>query len=237
MLDGWGAVLGAVVDGARAWSTAADLADALQWAVADVVIIVDELVVNGMLAAWAPDGAPAWTLTPLSAEGLHVSLCEHGNGVHGRLAWRRDDVRGDDRRRRPGRGRVELPDGGDPLRHAPDPRPGPAAIAEAADEADHWKPRGPLRVDQLPRPTVILLGSETTWSEAPARVAGRRTPPPRKGKKGKGQGAAPAPYHCSACRGQRLRPSAYCLRCGRWGLDGLVAAHRRAAVLAAREAS
>jgi len=213
MLDQWAAVLGAIVDAPRAWSTAAEVAACLEWSEDDAKIVIDDLALNGMLDPWGP----AWTLSPLAAEGLNVCLI--GDGLSSRLRWHRGEPpRGPAPRRQP--------PGDDPAAEVPDPAPGPAERAELAESAGRWTPRGPLDVDRLPRPAVILTGCRSVWDEAPGRVAGRR---PR----GKGDRK---PFSCSACKGAKLKPSEYCARCHRWGLDGLVAAHRRAAERAAREA-
>jgi hypothetical protein len=198
MLDEWSAVLGAVVDGARAWSGAREIAALLEWPVEYVNEVLSDLSANGLVEPW---GA-AFTLTPLSAEGLKVHIVERGY----RYVW------------------APLFDHGRPARskaveasEAMDPSLSPLDVAAAREESDRWLPRGPFDVDRLPRPRVIVTGSETTWSERPARVAGRRYV------------VKMAAYACSACRNSKMDPCDYCLRCDRWGLDGLVAARRRAA--------
>lgn len=219
MLEHWAAVLGAIVDAPRAWSTVAELADATECTEYHISETLNDLALNGMASAWSPrPEVEGWTLTPLSAEGLKVSLCEYG--MSGRARWRRRD----EPARRPKVGRV-----GPRLDPALviDPGPGPEAAATAADESSRWRPKGPLRVEQLPRPTVILTGSKSTWDEAPGHVANRKRPP-------KKTCSQPHKFKCSSCLGARLKPNVYCARCHRWGLDGLVAAHRRAEAEAAR---
>lgn len=213
MEEAWSAVLGAIVDGPAAWSTAADVAAILTWEFETANEVLHDLSLNWMAERWDRPGAEAWTLTPLAAEGLNVCLIE--DHFSGRLRWRRGEPP-PRRARRPGGPGVDPVD-------VPDPAPGPEELAEAAEAAARWRPRGPLDPDRLPRPTVVLTGSRSTWDEAPAPVAGRR--------RGKGP---KVPFHCSACRGAKLKPSVYCGRCCRWGFDGLVAAHRRAAAAAAR---
>lgn len=206
----WGAVLGAIVDAPRAWSSAADLATVLGWTAGEVDDVLCELSFNGLAESWPVKGVASWTLTPFAAEGLNVWLCEQG--IAGRTRWARSGSA--DAPARAPAPRREAAD----LTAVPDPGPGPVEIAEAADEADRWKPRGALSVDRLPRPTVILTGSKSTWDEAPARAPGK---PSRRR------------FRCSACLGRKLRPSVYCLRCNRWGMDGVIARTRRAQAAAA----
>jgi hypothetical protein len=218
--ESWSAVLTAIVEGPLAWSGASDLAEALAWEVDSVCEVLCELTLNGLVEPWARADGVAHTLTPLAARGLEVHIVERG------LNWRPRWEPIDRRRRvaRPGRG---TDDGA--LARVPDPGPGPAEIAEASDELSKWRPRGPMRVEHLPRPTVLLMGCETDWSERSSAVAGRHAPTAGATTRTK--------RRCSACQGRRLSPSTYCLRCNRWGLDGLIAAHRRAAAAARESAS
>ena len=223
MLDHWPAVLGAIIDGPRAWSTAAEVAEGAGLEPSLILDVLCDLALNGMAAAWSPrPGVEGWTLTPLSAEGLQVSLYEYD--ITGRCRWRR---RGEALRARRAFPSDPPPDPA----AVPDPSPGPAERAEAADDLKRWRPRGPLRVEHLPRPAVVLTGCKVAWDEAPGFDLGARlkTLRPRRSKR------KPVPkFQCTACNGARLAPSHYCLRCDRWGLDGLVAAHRRAGSAAAK---
>ena len=225
MIDPRASVLDALIDAPRAWSEAAYLADALGWTYADALITIGELVAEGLLALWAREGkADVYTLTPLAASGLSVHLvaCQRLT----RTRWSR----------RPEPGRPDRPpatDGDDLAVDPVDPSPGPFERAAAAEAAERWRPRPGLRIGSLPKPTVLLLGCESTWWETRGKVANAR--PPRK-TKSKNAPPVPAPMICSCCKGHRLAPTHYCLRCGRWGLDGLLAAHRRAEAAKARKA-
>jgi hypothetical protein len=212
VLTDWGAVLGAVVDGARPWSGAAELAAVLGWQPERLSPVIDDLIINGLIVEWARPGSVSYTLTPLSADGLNVHIVERGY----RTVWAPRCSPG-----RPPAG-SSTPEGYDP----PDPSPGPAELAADREESGRWRPRGPLEADRFPRPRLILTGSETVWRERAAPVAGKRLD--RKAL------AARRRFRCSACKGLRLEPDTYCARCCRWGRDGTIAAHRRAAAAAAR---
>ena len=125
-MEHWAAVLAAVIDGPRAWSTPDELAEGTGLGRELIDDVLDDLTLNGMAARWSPrPGVDGWTLTPLSAEGLQVSLDDYG--IIGRSRWRRRGERGPrSRARSPGRAP-------DPAL-APDPSPGPAELAEAAED-------------------------------------------------------------------------------------------------------
>jgi hypothetical protein len=209
MFEAWSAVLGAIVDGATACSAITDIAEVLACDDDSVSEVLCELEVNGLVERWAQASGLTYTLSALAAEGLRVHIVEHG--LAARARWERIRERRGHRRTR---GR---PSEDAALARAIDPATSSAEAAEAADEAEHWRPKGPLKVDQLPRPTILLTGADTDWGETDASG---RTQPIRAARR--------KPGPCSACHGRPLRASTYCLRCRRWGLDGLIAAHRRA---------
>lgn len=236
------AVLRAIVGGARAWSSGSELAHALAATVESVLACLCDLAESGEVEGWDRDGAGSvvWTLTPLSAARLRVDLAE--TGLSGRLAWVDRD-----RARRVRRGPAH-PQPPSIEAEAVEWRPGPYDLAERSDEIARYlrSVKTLPEIDRLPRPTVILTGSQTTWTEL--------RPPPRKSTtRSKARAKAP-PVKCSACRdapgpggwcdrcgagvcpccrSARLKPTEYCLRCSRWGFDGLARSLRRARRIAA----
>lgn len=224
MLEDWGLILRAIVDGPRAFLPAERIADVVASTCDDVNASLADMQDNGLVAEWPGFG---WTLTPFAAESLHVTLREHS--MTGRAYW------GDPERpkrptleqRRATKASAEIVD------QVPDPGPGPPAIAEAADEAAHWRPVRPFDADRLPRPVIMLTGCAVVWTERAAVVTGKKRPDRIGARRFP---VASSPKHmpiqageCSACNGSHLQPSMYCLRCDRWGFDGLCAAKRRAA--------
>lgn len=214
------AVLAAIRDGAVAWSTAGDLARATELDRGRIDCALAMLWSMGLVeTTGGMTEEEAWTFTPLAADGLRVTL-EERRGLVSRPYWVGINMAS-------GRDRseslhVHVPCEGTlvSVDELVDPGPGPAELAEEADEARHWTPRGPFRVDNLPRPTRLLYDDGPPWREMVA-------PPP--------------PSHASAChicQGRKLDPAEFCLSCRRWGFDGLVA-HRAkvAAHLAAERAA
>lgn len=240
-------ILRAIVEGTLAWSSLDDLALAHgpDTTVEQVGIGLADLAAEGLAEAWDRGGEVVATLTPLGAARLRVALVEVG--LAGRLVWRSID---DDEPAPARRGRMDRRDGEcEPLdARLVDPAPGPAARAEAADDAEarvrSWsagRSRDVPTIDRLPRPTVLLAGCQSTWTERrPPRPSRGEASKPRARAKARKPAVCPgcrgAPAWCQvcgagvcpACKGAPLRPSVYCLRCGRWGLDGLARALRRA---------
>lgn len=220
MVDDWAKVLDAIVDGPRAWSTAADIIEFADISHDNVTECLCELVDQGLVAEWPEHG---WTLTPLAAELRGV--CLHENETFGRLHWGRPGKP----QRPPSREQKALTEThAQAIADIPDLHPDPADLAQAREEAERavkrWKPGRPFDVDNLPWPSVFLTGSQSTWTERPGEKANRKRRGPHK------------PWKCSACRGKKLKLSYVCGRCFRWGFDALVHAKRREAAMLAREA-
>jgi hypothetical protein len=66
----------------------------------------------------------------------------------------------------------------------------------------HWRPRS-REANDLRRPTKLIQGCESKWGEGF-----------HFDEDGK-------PLACTACKGSLLDAETYCLRCDRWGLDGV----------------
>lgn len=203
----WAAILSAIVDGARAWSTPAGLLASVGCEPGELEHAINELHANSLIEPWGG----RWTLSALSAELLAVELADDG-GVVGRERWAPVGRPP----RRPSRDDV----GPDPVGSLVDPGPGPAELASDRIDAES-RPRrpGPADPDRLPRPTVLLAGCASTWSEAT-----QHDPPPPRGRP-RPRRRKPAGV-CSACKGSPLPRSAYCLRCDRWGWDDVVRSRR-----------
>ena len=216
MEEPWCAVLRAIVEGTRAWSSPAEIALQSELAIEEVCIHLSELDAGGWVEKWDE----AWTLTPFAAEYLGVRLYEFG--LAERVRWSAVPPA----TKRPSRAkRRETEDHADALHEVVDPGPSVEEMVEWKDEVEKWWPKAPFDVDRLPRPTIFLMGCAIVWTEKPATIAGKprskRTPPP---------------HHCSACKNSPLKPGVICGRCLRWNLDGVVATRRRAAHVAKRNA-
>ena len=144
-------------------------------------------------------GQVVWTLTPIAAEGLRVHIVEYG--LTGRSRWEGITFQPESisTRRRKNNSRVD-----DPIDDVVDPRPGPPEIAISDEESRRARPRGPWKVEHLPKPTLILMGCGLVWKE---RKKGSKKP-------------------CDVCKGLRLPTNAYCAKCSRWGLDAVVATRK-----------
>lgn len=191
------AVLEAVRDGALAWSSSQELAEATGLELELVQETVAELISDGLIVAW-----DHWyTLSLECAESLGVHIEDFG--IVGRGRWVARDTRS---WRRPP---LELED----LDQAEaedleDPGPDPAAAAEAIEYVEgilskYFKRKRPLACDGIEPPTLIQTGPAIVWREAKS------------------------PATCWRCGGQNLRPWAYCLCCCRWGMDEFVRMGKR----------
>ena len=210
----WSVVLAAIVHGRNAWSNLDEIAAYAAIDARRASATIKAMQSNGLLEAF---GA-AWTLTPLGAAGLNVVICEHGDDN-----WQWAPAGEGDPPSRPGlRACMETRRHAEAVASIPDPAPGPEEIAAGLEEdLRAWRGGTTWNADQLPRPRILLMGGASTWTEArrdrPARGTAAQPPKPAAGA-----GA------CPACMGRRLPTTAYCLRCDRWGFDGLIAARQKA---------
>jgi len=222
VLQRWKQVLDALVEAPRECQSSAELADALEWSTADVELVLGEMIDETLIQPWDREGERVYTLTPLSAEVLDVELEESG-GLVGRLRWVQRGSKDYSERKRE---EYYHRDPAEEVSQIPDPGPGPAEIAQLADEvAALLRPRRKRKGEWLPLPRVLLTGSESIWKERCGRPR-RSGCPSCHGSKlrpgqwcldcGRGRGDHES---CSACGGLPLSPLAYCLRCDRWGLD------------------
>lgn len=215
-------VLGAIVDAPRSWSNIDELVDMLALTREHVQEELRGEIEAGHVETWSrDDGLIYYTLTPLAALRLRVELVDDGFGR--RQRWARHD-----RRRRPRAATLGPLE--DPAADLVDDSPGPAELAELADEirAARWKPGRRPSVDRLPKPTRVLDFTPGPWHERPARVA-------RPGRRRRRQ-PLEDPTQCSLCNGAPLDATTYCLCCGRWGLDAAASRIRRAEAAAAAAA-
>jgi hypothetical protein len=148
------AILGAIRDGATAWSTADEIAELLEADRSDVLEQLGTLIRIGMVAEMGDD-PPTFTLTPLAASGLNLEIRERGIGS--RPYWA-------DRRSLLARVRYGATDD-ETFAELVDQNPSPEELAIKAEEARGWKPKGPFDVDRLPRPSRLLYHDGNPWDE------------------------------------------------------------------------
>lgn len=178
---------------------------------------VESLAASGLISVCAWEGGEVATLSPLAAERLGVRISSTSGGG---WVWTSKDARVQRRRPRKGRTKTETLDAeavADPGLTAED-----FAVLNERIEAYAVEGRANRRqrLDDeqltgrhLPRPAVILTGSDSSWAEF-VRPRGV----------------------CSVCLGLPLGPSTYCLRCDRWGLDWLLARIKAAEARAEKRA-
>ena len=198
-LERLGTVLRAIVDGARVSSSASEIGALIGESIEYVDQSLTCLLNDGLVDCWGDPGQVVWTLTPIAAEGLRVHIVEYG--LTGRSRWEGITFQPESisTRRRKNNSRVD-----DPIDDVVDPRPGPPEIAISDEESRRARPRGPWKVEHLPKPTLILMGCGLVWKE---RKKGSKKP-------------------CDVCKGLRLPTNAYCAKCSRWGLDAVVATRK-----------
>ncbi len=221
MLD-FAAIGAALVDARSAWLSEPAIAAALGVPDAELRVAVAGLVAGRLLERWdRPDGAVV-TLTALGARQLGVRLVELADGELYR--WSADAVSVRTRRvSRSARLRTEA--------HAD-------LLEQRADRGYEHRTRtinrrAAERSDLRP-PAILLLG-EAIWPWDEHRTGPRpptwcRACAPRMLRRHRvvapsscgpcGRRRPPRLDHCPACRGRKLSPSTYCLRCDRWGMDG-----------------
>lgn len=234
-------LIAALVEGPRAWSTPAQLAD-LVGATADQV--GDELVdldVAGWLDVTDGPAGPIVTLSMDAIRALDVELIEHMSEYR----WVRSH------RRRPNPRALApaleaIPDR-DPLADA-------ALAASYREEFDRIQARRrerrgrrglPLTPEHAPYPTIFLLGHGLWhWHERdkgprPSRICSHCEVVRKRHRYLKqdcthcGRNVRPAPRLevCTGCKGKDISDSTYCGKCNRWGWDEITrgeAAPRRA---------
>lgn len=230
----------ALVDSACAWLPEYQLAAIVGSEPRSTELAVAGLVAARLVERWdRPDGSVI-TLSPLGASQLGLRLVETADGEIYR--WTADAV--SVRTRRISRAqRRRMDDHAEQLAQVVDKRAVDPADAAAADEELLIKK--PLRVPRRPfgepRPMVMLWGHGLwPWHEdrsgpRPSVHCRECAPKPRKRKGaaaivvsacracGLGMRRRARPGVCPGCRGRKLSPATYCLRCDRWGLDGYFA--------------
>jgi hypothetical protein len=228
MADLFGRFARALLEGPRAWAAPQELAAALGWTEEDLDRIALELEAAGLVDRWND----CLTLSPLGASRLGLHLV--ADDVLELYRW--STVSASARSRRPGQRAREHTERYDRrLGRFVDPRAlAPDQIAMRAERATsrRWHSR-----DLCPKPAIILWGHGLLpWEEfrrsprPELRCRSCRIPP--LGRKqvlaalcacGLGHRPRPNLQFCPGCHGRPLRPSMYCLRCDRWGLDGYFA--------------
>jgi hypothetical protein len=225
------AVAAALVDARSAWLAEPAIAAALGCAEVELAAAVAGLVAGRLLERWdRPDG-PVVTLTGLGAAQLGLRLVELPDSELYR--WSADAV--SVRTRRISRAqRRRTDDHAELLDQVVDEAVGPAAAAERSEAIAKPRPDRERRKPPEPRPAILLWGhglwpwDEVGWPRPPTWC---RACAPRFLRRGRVEFASscrscgrgrrrPRLDHCPACRGRRLSPATYCLRCDRWGLDG-----------------
>ena len=218
MLD-FAAVARVLIDAPSAWLSESAIAAALGADPAELAVAVAGLVAGRLLDRWDRDDGPVVILTALGAGQLGVRLVETAGAELYRWSAEAASVRST----RPTRRSIERTEAHDAmLRAVPDRRP----------------PARPARKGEPPKPAVLLLGPGLVpWDEdrsaarPDVRCAACRPRPRRRSgapavvvaacrRCGLGLRRRPKLEHCPACRGRKLPPAYYCLRCDRWGLDG-----------------
>lgn len=241
MLDAFEPIAHALCEGPCAWSTPRELAESLGWSVYAIEECLCELINEGLVDIW-PDapGGPAVTLSSLAAARLGVTLVLTANSDIYKWSFDSASVMP----RRPSRTAIERSERHDSnLRSVADPRPEDHAARIDRDERAErrLRSRKPLRVEDLPKPTILLTGHGLLeWDEQPRKrrhrlSCGDCTPGPgRKRRKlefrscrcGKYLRMRPFFLACPGCHGRPLSRSTACLRCGRWGWDDVMRKRR-----------
>jgi hypothetical protein len=211
-----------LVDGTCAWQPPELIARHAGWDLEDCLDRLCDLDVAGLISVWCDrDPEPlVVTLTPLGAGLLGVRLVESTH--HELYRWSADAATA--RTRRASRAQLKRMEDHDALlREIPAREPAPSRA-----------PR-PRRTEPQ-RPTVLLWG-HGGWPWHEAGNHSRKTSPlcpecwrlerrmPQHLARvctgcGRGVAARPRPPVCPGCKGERLDPDWYCLRCDRWGRDG-----------------
>jgi hypothetical protein len=204
--DVWRPVLDALIAAPIACQSPDDLAVALGLDVDEMTDRLSLMDEAGWIAVWDGEVGPIVTLTPLAAERLQVVLIERGPDETPRWARAGDPVPSPPKAKH-----VCHSERSASLDGLPDPALTPDLAAERAERAEglaaraasrRTGPSTPFRVEDLPRPSMLLGQGLTPW------------PGPRQAPRD----------DCPACSDRVLLPHMYCLCCNRWGLDALLAA-------------
>lgn len=220
---GWPEVLRVLVESPVAWLAPSAIAETLELDADLVTDRCDRMVVGGWLDLVEVDPEPVVTLMPDAADRLAVRM----ERVDGEIRWvatadRPESLQGRHR---------EIPC---PLRpdQVLDPYPRADELAEQLEAnlayvAERERLGLKTRSEDLPYPTVILTGSETTWWEwgysrrgcqVEVRRRRHRAFEPRDHSRTAKPGTFPAPpTSCSCCHLRPLPITHTCLRCSRWG--------------------
>jgi hypothetical protein len=218
------------MDGPRAWARPEELATALGWEPADVDRIATGLEAAGLVDRWNENV----TLSPLGASRLGIHLV--ANERLELYRWSSDSASA--RSRRPSHRAIRrMHDHDWSVQQIADP--GALEAQDIALRAEKRVRRRAVR-DDCPFPVIILWGNgllvwdELNRQDRPELRCRSCRPRLRRHKQimaalcGCGLGHRPRPnlQFCPGCHGRPLRPSMYCLRCDRWGLDGYFARKR-----------
>ena len=221
--ESWGRVIKALVGGVVAWRTPGEVAGALAWeedATTDVLAALDA---EGWLAVWEVEGGPFVTLSPLGADRLGVRLVEVGRDEVARWAPAGDPDPPQSVARHVCSSRRAAE-----MDFVVDPHPGPAEALEIAERVVQ-RPGGREESADAPRSAPSI--SHPAFAYPTLLIGLGLTPWPGPDR--------PADEPCPACGERPIGPSAYCLCCDRWGLDGrlggpAVGGRRRPAVSRSR---
>lgn len=230
------AILAAILDGPRLDRPVAELAGACSLDPDDVLESLASLVASGLAVVFAgiDDLGACATLTPLGAERLEV---EPSDDLLSR--W---NPRGKPHKPRGGVRAAGTGDSSSILDRLSTGEPGPLERLVAVEDLERALRVRPLWYDQADRlatPRIVLAGCETTWTERRPPRSGHGPPKrpkkavdvpdcrecrdrPRDGEGGWCQFCGRGT--CRACYNRPLRPTEYCLRCSRWGLDAVLKA-------------
>ncbi len=200
--DAWWLVLNALLEGPVAWQSPAEVATALDRDAEETTDLICLMHVAGWIDVWECEAGPLVTFSPLAAARLQVHLVEVG--VEESPRWARV---GDPPPPLPRARNVCKAELAAALDYVIDPAPEPGLAAERAEDVPrptstrHDHRIGHARINDLPRPTLLIGQGLTPW---PGPGEDVRT-------------------DCPACGNLGLQPHMYCLCCDRWGRDGLVA--------------
>jgi hypothetical protein len=195
--DTWISVLNALIEAAVAWRTPAQIAAALGRGEEETIDVLCELDLAGWVEVWDANDGARITLSALGAERLRVRLVEIGPGERPRWA-----KVGEPEPALPRAKNVCAGERAASLEFIEDPTPSVENAVERAEERCRLvraHAKLPLRINDLPRPTVLVGLDLTPWPGPPTALDAV----------------------CPACGSRTLRSHMYCIYCDRWGLDRL----------------
>lgn len=238
VIDTMRPVLAALIDSRRAWISHSEIVASTSLDPDAVDAAVQQFVELGYFDIWDRKPVPVLTLSAWGAATLGYRLSD--NGAENVYRWVRGPLDGDAPRRPKRRPRGNEPP---PIEEVPDQQPRPPELVEVAEEEElaaaeriekRMRKGLPLRPEDVPQPTIILMGHsgfpwrETDDGDVPSGFCPECNRNERMNKhrratcKCRRRHAAEAkqgPCQCPGCRGAKLRRSTYCARDRRWGWD------------------